>query len=155
MAAKIRAAVDARHDADLLVIARTDALAIDGIDRAIERAAAYVDAGADLTFVEAPTTAAELARIAAALPVPQVANMVVGGRTPLLPQAELARLGYGMVLYANAALQAAVKAMQEALGALKADGAIDRVAHRLADFAERQRVVDKDRWDALEERYRG
>jgi 2-methylisocitrate lyase-like PEP mutase family enzyme len=154
MAAKIKAAVDARQDANLLVIARTDALAIEGIDRAIERARAYAEAGADATFVEAPTSAADLARIPSELAVPQVANMVVGGRTPLLPQPELARMGFGLVLYANAALQAAVKAMQEVLGALGRDGALDRVADRLADFAERQRIVGKDRWDALEARYR-
>jgi 2-methylisocitrate lyase-like PEP mutase family enzyme len=154
MAAKVKAAVDARQDANLLVIARTDALATEGIDRAIERARAYVEAGADATFVEAPTSAADLARIPRELAVPQVANMVVGGRTPLLAQAELARMGFGLVLYANAALQAAVKAMQEVLGALKRDGSLDRVADRLADFAERQRVVGKDRWDALEARYR-
>jgi 2-methylisocitrate lyase-like PEP mutase family enzyme len=154
MAAKVKAAVDARQDANLLVIARTDALAIEGIDRAIERARAYAEAGADATFVEAPTSAADLARIPRELALPQVANMVVGGRTPLLPQTELARMGFGLVLYANAALQAAVKAMQEVLGALKRDGALDRVADRLADFAERQRIVGKDRWDALEARYR-
>jgi 2-methylisocitrate lyase-like PEP mutase family enzyme len=154
MVAKVKAAVDAREDANLLVIARTDALAIEGIDRAIERARSYAEAGADATFVEAPTSATDLARIPRDIAVPQVANMVVGGRTPLLPQAELARMGFGLVLYANAALQAAVKAMQEVLGALMSDGALDRVADRLADFAERQRVVDKARWDALEARYR-
>lgn len=155
MVAKLKAAVDARRDADFLIIARTDALAVEGIDAAIDRAHAFVEAGADVTFVEAPTTAAELARIARSIKAPQVANMVAGGgRTPLVRQGELAAMGFAMALYANAALQAAVKAMQEVLGALKRDGSLDGVADRLAGFAERQRVVDKDRWDALEAKYR-
>jgi 2-methylisocitrate lyase-like PEP mutase family enzyme len=154
MVAKVKAAVDTRRSAGLLVIARTDALAVEGIDAALDRAARYVDAGADITFVEAPRTVEDLRRIAGALPVPQIVNLVVGGRTPLLPQAELAAMGFAIVLYANAALQAAVTAMQEVLGALKRDGSLDAVASRLADFAERQRVVGKDAWDALEARYR-
>lgn len=154
MVAKVKAAVDTRRSAGLLVIARTDALAVEGIDAALDRAARYVEAGADITFVEAPRTAEDLRRIAGALPVPQVVNLVVGGRTPLLPQAELAAMGFAIVLYANAALQAAVTAMQEVLGALKRDGSLDAVASRLADFAERQRVVGKDTWDELEARYR-
>src|SRR6185437_2038960 len=107
MAAKVKAAVDTRRSRDLLVIARTDALAVEGIDAALDRAARYVEAGADITFVEAPRTVEDLLRIAGALPVPQVVNLVVGGRTPLLPQAELAAMGFAIVLYANAALQAA------------------------------------------------
>src|SRR6185437_1012001 len=154
MVAKVKAAVDARRSAGFLVIARTDALAVEGIDAALDRAARYVEAGADLTFVEAPRTVEDLRRIAGALPVPQIVNLVVGGRTPLRPQAELAAMGFAIVLYANAALQAAVTAMQEVLGALKRDGSLDAVASRLADFAERQRVVGKDAWDALEARYR-
>ncbi len=152
--AKLRAALDAREDPGLMVIARTDAAAVDGFDAALERAEAFIEEGADMTFVEAPLSRAELAR-AAALAVPQVANMVVGGRTPLLPQAELAEMGFGLALYANAALQAAMRAMTEVLGALKADGDLSRVADRLADFEERQRLVDKATFDTLETRYRG
>jgi 2-methylisocitrate lyase-like PEP mutase family enzyme len=154
MVQKIKAAVDARRSSDLLLIARTDARAIEGFDAAIERAARYAEAGADLTFVEAPTSLEELAAVPRRLAPPQVANMVVGGKTPLANQRDLAAMGFSLVLYANAALQAAVLAMQEVLGALKADGSLDRVANRLASFAERQRVVGKDVWDALELRYR-
>jgi len=152
--AKLRAALDAREDTGLMVIARTDAAAVEGFGAAMERAEAFIEEGADMTFVEAPVSREELAR-AAALPVPQVANMVVGGRTPLLPRAELAGMGFGLALYANAALQAAMRAMTEVLGALKADGDLSRVADRLADFDERQRLVDKATFDALEARYRG
>jgi 2-methylisocitrate lyase-like PEP mutase family enzyme len=153
MCAKLRAAADAREDRNLLLIARTDARATDGLEAALERAAAYVEAGADLTFVEAPASAAEMREITARLAVPQVANMVVGGRTPLLPQAELAAMGFGMVLYANAALQAAMRAMAEVLGALRRDGGLGAVADRLAAFEERQRLVGKGFYDDLEQRY--
>ncbi|HYC14827.1 MAG TPA: isocitrate lyase/PEP mutase family protein, partial [Stellaceae bacterium] len=118
MVAKIRAAAEARHSADFLLIARTDARAIEGLDAAIERAARYAEAGADVTFVEAPQSAEELAAIPRRLPLPQVANMVFGGKTPVLGQKQLAAMGFSLVLYANAALQASVLAMQEVLAAL-------------------------------------
>lgn len=153
MAAKVGAAADAREDPNLLIIARTDARAVDGLEAALERAALYVEAGADLTFVEAPVSAEEMRAITGRLAVPQVANMVVGGRTPLLPQAELAEIGFGLVLYANAALQAAMRAMTDVLGALRRDGDLDAVTDRLASFEERQRIVAKGFYDALEDRY--
>lgn len=151
MLPKIRAAADARTR-DTLIIARTDALAVDGIDAALERAEAFIEAGADMTFVEAPRDAAQMRRIAA-LRVPQVANIVHGGKTPPLPQSELADMGFGIVLYANAALQAAVRASAEVLGSLKATGSLDAVHDRLATFEQRQSAVAKDRWDALETRF--
>lgn len=151
MLPKIRAAADARTR-DTLIIARTDALAVHGIDAAMERAEAFVEAGADMTFVEAPRGADEMRRIGA-LRVPQVANIVHGGRTPALPQSELADMGFGIVLYANAALQAAVRASMEVLGSLKATGSLDAVNDRLASFEQRQTVVAKDRWDALEQQF--
>jgi 2-methylisocitrate lyase-like PEP mutase family enzyme len=153
MVAKVKAALDARRNADTLVIARTDAIATDGLDAALDRASAYIEAGADVTFVEAPQTKEDMQRIAA-LPVPQVANIVFGGKTPSMPQQELADLSFSLVLYANAALQAALRASTEVLSALKRDGMLEQVADRLASFEERQRAVAKPRWDALEERYR-
>jgi len=151
--AKIRAAADAREDRNLLIIGRTDARAIDGLEAALERAARFVEAGADLTFVEAPTSVDEMRAITECIKVPQVANMVVGGKTPLLPQAELADIGFSLVLYANTALQAAMKAMSEAMAALKRDGGVHNVIDRLAGFEERQRLVAKDAYDALEAKY--
>lgn len=153
MLPKIRAAADARTG-DTLIIARTDALAVEGIDAALDRAAAFIEAGADMTFVEAPRDAAQMARIAQ-LPVPQVANIVHGGKTPPLPQSELAAMGFGLVLYANAALQAAVRASHEVLASLKDTGSLDAVHDRLASFEERQAAVDKGRWDALETQFEG
>jgi 2-methylisocitrate lyase-like PEP mutase family enzyme len=154
MVQKIRAAVDARRDPSLQIIARTDARAIEGLDRALERANAYIEAGADVTFVEAPTSLEELARIAKELPVPQVANIVFGGKTPEPGRDKLAEFGFSIVLYANAALQAALKASYDVLGALKTEGSLKSVADRLASFDERQRSVAKDIWDARETRYR-
>jgi 2-methylisocitrate lyase-like PEP mutase family enzyme len=113
-----------------------------------------IEAGADVTFVEAPTSAEELAQIARSLPVPQVANIVFGGFTPELGQAKFAELGFGCVLYANAALQAALKASHEVLQALKWDGSLASVAGRLAGFDIRQRTVGKPKYDELEQRYR-
>lgn len=154
MVQKIRAAVDTRVDGDLQIIARTDARAIEGLDRAIERAQAFVEAGADVTFVEAPVSPEELARIAREIPVPQVANIVFGGKTPDPGRERLSDMGFSIVLYANAALQAALKASYDVLGALKQEGSLASVADRLASFEERQRAVAKHEWDALESRYR-
>jgi 2-methylisocitrate lyase-like PEP mutase family enzyme len=154
MVQKIRAAVDTRHDQSLQIIARTDAYAVEGLERALERARAYIAAGADATFVEAPTTLAELARVPQALDVPQVANIVFGGKTPDPGRERLAELGFSIVLYANAALQAALRASYDVLSVLKSEGSLQSVAGRLATFEERQRVVAKDEWDAREARYR-
>ena len=151
---KIKAAVDAREDENTMIIARTDARATDGIEAALDRAEAFIEAGADMTFVEAPRSEAEMEMITKRLSVPQVANMVVGGKTPLTPQARLVELGFSLILYANTPLQAAMRAMTDVLNALKLDGDVSSVIDRLADFDERQRLVDKASYDALEERYR-
>jgi 2-methylisocitrate lyase-like PEP mutase family enzyme len=153
MVAKIKAAVDTRRDADLLVIARTDAIAPEGFAAAIDRAAAYREAGADVTFVEAPTSMEEIAEIPRRLPWPQLINIVIGGRTPELPNAKLKELGYAGVIYANVALQSALKGMQAALGELRRKGRIADALNLLTDFAERQRLVHKDEFDALERKY--
>jgi 2-methylisocitrate lyase-like PEP mutase family enzyme len=155
MVQKIKAAVDTRHDQSLQIIARTDAYAVEGLERALERAQAYVAAGADATFVEAPTTLEELGRIPKALKVPQVANIVFGGKTPDPGREKFAELGFSIVLYANAALQAALKASYDVLSVLKREGSLQSVADQLASFEERQRTVAKDEWDAREARYRG
>lgn len=154
MVQKIKAAVDSRNDPDFQILARTDARAVRGFDEAIERAHAYIAAGADATFVEAPVSVAELAKIPQVLGVPQFANMVFGGLTPSVSQERLADMGFGAVLYANAALQAALKSVREILGSLKHNGSLDQVRERLASFDERQRTVAKDHYDALEARYR-
>lgn len=153
MVMKIKAAVDTRHSSDLLIIARTDARAVEGLPAAIDRAHRYVEAGADVIFIEAPVSAEELRTVAAAVDVPQVANMVIGGQTPLLPAEALRDMGFALLLYANAALQASIKAMQEVLGALHRHGSLDGVRDRLASFESRQQTVKKAEWDRLDAKY--
>jgi 2-methylisocitrate lyase-like PEP mutase family enzyme len=153
MVGKIRAAVDARRDG-LLVMARTDAAAVHGFDAAVERAEAYAEAGADILFVEAVTTAEHVRALPQRLHTPQLMNMVIGGKTPIVGADELGRLGYGFVLYANAALQGAVAGMQKVLTQLRDAREVREDPALVAPFAERQRLVGKPFWDALEQRYR-
>ena len=150
---RIRAAVDARQDGNLLIVARTDARATRGFDEAIDRAAAFIEDGADITFVEAPQSLEEIRQIPARLAgTPQLVNIVVGGRTPVIGLEDLDGMGFSLVLYANVALQGALLGMERALGALKADGRLDEDGP-VASFASRQAVVRKDAYDALEARY--
>jgi 2,3-dimethylmalate lyase len=153
MVEKVKAAVDTRRDRDLLIIARTDAIAPEGFEAALERAAAYREAGADVTFVEAPTSMEQIADIPRRLPWPQLLNIVIGGRTPELPNEKVKELGYAGVIYANVALQAAVLGMQAALGELRRKGYMGDATRLVADFSERQRLVHKDEFDALERKY--
>jgi 2-methylisocitrate lyase-like PEP mutase family enzyme len=153
MAGKVKAAVDARMHADFLVIARTDAAALEGIDAAIARAVAYAEAGADITFVEAPQSVEALCRIPREIDCPQVVNVVIGGKTPTLEAAQFSAMGFAMVLYANAALQGAVRGMTLALQALGHGGRLDEASGLVATFAERQALVRKEEFDALDRRY--
>jgi 2-methylisocitrate lyase-like PEP mutase family enzyme len=150
---KIKAAVDARHDSDLLIMARTDACATQGFEAAVERAMKFAEAGADILFVEAVTTTDEIRALPQRLPRPQLMNMVIGGKTPIFRADELGQLGYGIVLYANAALQGAVAGMQNVLTVLRDTRRVDEDPALLTPFAERQRLVGKPEWDALEKRY--
>ena len=150
---KIKAAVDARTDENLLIMARTDAAATLGFDAAVERAARFAEAGADLLFVEAVTRAEEIRALPERLSAPLLMNMVIGGKTPIVGSAELGRMGYALVLYANAALQGAVHGMQKALATLRDDKELLESSGLVTPFAERQRLVGKPEWDALEKRY--
>ena len=153
MVQKIRAASDARIDPDLVIVARTDAIATHGFENAMERAAAYIEAGADMTFVEAPRTKEQIVEIPMRLKTPQFINIVAGGLTPMIALDELKSMGYSMILYANAALQASVAGMQKVLKHLKAHGSLEGVSAELVSFEERQRLVGKPHYDALEKKY--
>ena len=153
MVGKIRAACDARRDGDLLIMARTDAAAVHGFDAAVERAQQYAEAGADILFVEAVTSASEVRELPRRLAAPQLMNMVIGGKTPIVGADELGALGYGFVLYANAALQGALAGMQKVLATLRDTREVREDPALIAPFAERQRLVGKLEWDALEQRY--
>lgn len=153
MVQKIKAAVDARRDEDFQIIARTDAVAVNGIEDALERAHRYIEVGADVTFVEAPVSMEQIERITSELPVPQIFNYVFGGKTPPVSHADLRRLGFGAGLFANAALQAALLAAKNVLGELKNTGSLEGVRDQLASFELRQKSVNKDFYDGLEKRY--
>ncbi len=150
---KIKAAVDARRDSDLMIMARTDACAMLGFEAAVERAQLFAEAGADILFVEAVTTAEEIRSLPKLINKPQLMNMVIGGKTPIFNAEELGDLGYGIVLYANAGLQGALAGMQKVLTVLRDEKQVLEDPNLVAPFAERQRLVDKPFWDALEKRY--
>jgi len=147
------AAVDTRRDADMLIIARTDARAVEGMPSALERMNAYLDAGADLAFVEAPQTVEELAAIPKAVSKPAVANVFEGGKTPPLAARELEAMGYRLGIYPSQTHRAAIAAAKKVLAVLKRDGDTAAIEHELATFNDRETAVDTARWRAIEERY--
>ena len=134
MATRIAVAAEARRDPNLLVVARTDARTAHGLDEALARAAAYAAAGADVLFVESPESEDEMARIAARAAKPLLANMVEGGRTPILPRARLEALGYAVAIFPVTGLLAAAAAMEAAYGALRREGSSAGLAAPLRDF---------------------
>jgi 2-methylisocitrate lyase-like PEP mutase family enzyme len=150
--ARVRAAVDARDEGqDILVMARTDARATDGLDEALWRARAFADAGADVLFVEAPASREEMARICAEVEAPQMANMVEGGDTPVLPPKELEALGYRIAAYPLTLLSSAIAAMQDALVAL----ARGETPGGLLAFEQLREVVGFDAYERERVRYAG
>ncbi len=152
-AQKIRAAVDARRDQDFVIVARTDARAVHGFNAAMDRAQAFIEAGADVTFVEAPEGLDEIRAIPKQLKVPQLINMVHGGKTPIVERADLEKMGYGVVIYANAPMQAAMLALKKTLQHLKTHGSTTGFEDQLIGFGERQEIVNKAAFDAIEKKY--
>lgn len=150
MVQKIKAATDSRVNQDLVIVARTDAIAVDGIEAALERAHQFHEAGADVTFVEAPQTREHMQRIGG-LPWPQVANMVEGGKTPILPREELETLGYSLIYYANAVPRAALRAAFDAARDLMAKGTSNDIP--MVSWSERQSLVRLPELTALEKQY--
>ena len=154
MVQKIRAARDAALDPDLVIIARTDALAVEGLDAALDRAGAYAEAGADMLFVEAPQSEAQIEAIGRRLPQPKLLNMFLGGKTPIVPLERLRAWGYRLVIVPSDLQRAALAAMEETLRALKRDGHSADLAARMASFADREAVVGTADYLALDARYR-
>jgi 2-methylisocitrate lyase-like PEP mutase family enzyme len=152
MAAKLRAAVAARRNPDLFIIARTDARAVHGLDEALRRGERYLEAGADGLFIEAPQSVAELERVGRAFPgVPQIANMLEGGgRTPLLPPHELYRLGFAMVAYPTSLIYRVAHTIEKALADLKA-GTL-AIENEGVDFEAFKDIVGYARWAEIEQR---
>jgi 2-methylisocitrate lyase-like PEP mutase family enzyme len=141
MVGKLKAVRDALSDPDFVVIARTDAIAVEGFDAAIDRCHAYLEAGADVAFLDAPTSEDQIADIARRLPGWKLINMFQGGKTPLLPVARLHELGFNIVIIPSDLQRAAIKAMQRTLGAIARDGSSGKVLDTLAGFDEREAVV--------------
>jgi 2-methylisocitrate lyase-like PEP mutase family enzyme len=142
MVQKLKAVRDALHDPDFVVIARTDAIAVEGFSAAIDRALAYREAGADMIFVEAPTSETEIAEIARAVPGWKLINMFEGGKTPLLPVSRLEALGYHLVIIPSDTQRAAIKAMQHVLAAIGRDGSAASMSGDMVSFKEREALVD-------------
>jgi 2-methylisocitrate lyase-like PEP mutase family enzyme len=153
MVARLHAVRDALHDPDFMVIARTDAIAVEGFDKALERAALYLEAGADMIFVEAPTTEEQISAIARRLSGYKLINMFHGGKTPLLPAARLQELGYHLVIIPSDTQRAAIKAMQRVLAAIARDGSAAAMIGDMASFQEREAVVDTAGYLARDRRY--
>jgi len=150
MARKVHIARQTLADADTLVIARTDAIAVEGFDAAIARAELYLKAGADMIFVEAPETLAQVRAIAERLPGLKLINMFYGGKTPLVPLPDLAAMGYRLAIIPSDLQRAAIHAMQATLQAIWQTGDSSALADRLTSFKEREEIVQTRRYLALD-----
>jgi 2-methylisocitrate lyase-like PEP mutase family enzyme len=153
MAQKLKAARDALTDQDFIIIARTDAIAVEGFAAALDRAGAYGEAGADVIFVEAPTSEEQIAAVAKRFLGWKLINMFQGGKTPLLPVARLEQLGYNIVIIPSDLQRAAIAAMQRALAAIARDGSTAAMTADMASFKEREAVVDTPGYIARDKRY--
>jgi len=154
MEAKLKAAVDSRRDADFVVIARTDAIAVEGFESALERGERYRAAGADVLFIEAPTSMAQLEAMRQRFDgVPLLYNMAASGKTPDLDNATMARLGFRLAIFPNWLLLAAIPAMRRMLGELKAKGGIGDIRKEVATFKELTEIAGLPEVQELENRY--
>jgi methylisocitrate lyase len=147
---KIKAALDTRVDHDLVIMARTDAIAVAGIDEALDRARLALEIGADLLFIEAPTDIEQMRRICSELAGLTLANNVEGGKTPFLSAPELQDIGYAAVAYPVSATYTIAKAVQELMAALASDGTTLSMAERMVSFEEFNRTVGLDEIRAQE-----
>lgn len=155
MVSKLRAALDARSDPDFVIMARTDALAVNGIEDAIHRANLYRKAGADLIFVEAPESVEQMRRIIREVDAPHMVNMLPGGKTPLLPAAELQEIGYSVVAYATACTYTITKAVRDLFETLHRTGTTEDFEDRMVKFDEFNRLVGLEEIRRKEKDYIG
>jgi 2-methylisocitrate lyase-like PEP mutase family enzyme len=153
MVGKIKALVDTRRDNDIVIIARSDARAVEGLEAAIDRVNEYIDAGADVGFVEGPQSVEELASIPKRLRGPAMANMFSGGKTPPVPAEQLELMGFKLGIYPSQTQRAAIRAVKDVLAVLKSDGDTAAIEDRLATFSERETVVNFSWWQEREQKY--
>ena len=153
MIGKIKAAADTRRDADMVIIARTDARAMEGLAAAIDRVNSYLEAGADVAFVEAPQSVEELRVVGRSVNGPNLVNVFEGGKTPMLAASELEEMGFRLGIYPSQTHRAAIRAAQRVLAVLKEDGHTTRIENELCTFQEREVAVGTAAWRTLEEKY--
>jgi 2-methylisocitrate lyase-like PEP mutase family enzyme len=153
MVRKVSIARDSRRDDDMVIIARTDACNLEGLDAAVVRSNAYADAGADLIFIEAVRTREELLALPDLVDAPLLANIVEGGKTPIVSALELQGAGYKVALFANTALRASILAVRDAMKILQEDGSSERARARMVSWQDRQNTVRLDVLRSIEERY--
>lgn len=151
--AKIRAVKDALSDDDTVVIARTDAIAVEGLETALERMNSYIEAGADVAFVEAPRDMNQIKRIATELECPKLLNMFHGGKTPVVPREQLEEFGYNVVIVPGDLQRTAIHAMQQAAAAILRDGHTESLADQMATFEDREAAVNTEHFMELNEKY--
>jgi 2-methylisocitrate lyase-like PEP mutase family enzyme len=150
MVHKIKVAKDSVSDENFVIIARTDAIAVEGFDAAIERAQRYSEAGADMIFVEAPTTVEQIQKIGALVKAPKLINMFHGGKTPMVAADKLAAWGYQVMIIPSDLQRAAIYAMQQTLQAIKEDGQSERYHDRMVSFNEREKIIGTERYLAID-----
>ena len=150
MTAKIRAAVDARADGDLLIMARTDALAVNGMEDALERMHRYLEAGADMSFVESPESVEQMQRITREIAAPNMANMLPGGKTPILTARQLQELGFAVAAYPTMLTYSMARAAERALEHLQSRGTMAGLEDSMMDFGEFNRLIGLDQLRARE-----
>ena len=153
MLAKIKAALDARTDPDFMIMARTDAIAVEGIDAALERARLFQDVGADMIFIEAPQNIEQMRLIASEVKVPAMANMIPGGATPVLPAAELQKMGFAIVAFPTVNTYAIAKATKELFGHIARHGSFMGLEDRFMEFEEFNGLVGLPQIRELEHYY--
>lgn len=150
---KLKAIRDALTDDDFVVIARTDAIGVEGFESALDRARAYGEAGADVVFVEAPVSVEQIERVGRELPYPKLINMFHGGKTPMVPVEKLKAWGYAICIIPSDLQRAAIRAMQRTLEAIKRDGDSSSYDANMATFKEREAIVNTDAYTALDRKY--
>jgi 2-methylisocitrate lyase-like PEP mutase family enzyme len=153
LCAKLRAVRDALTDDDMVIIARTDSVAVEGLDSAIERMHRYMEAGADVAFIEAPRTIEDIEKLARELPYPKLLNMFWSGKTPVVPREQLEALGFNLVIVPGDLQRTAIFAMQQAAKAIMKDGHTESLSHMMATFDDREAAVNTEHFMELDERY--
>ena len=155
MVGKIKAALDARTDSNFMIMARTDARTVHGIDEALARGSAYEEAGADIIFIESPESEEEMAKINQHIHTFTLANMVEGGRTPMFPNDKLEALGYNLVIYPTASTYTTTKAMLDLMEGLKKDGTTAKMIDRMVPFTQFNELIGLPQIREMEMKYSG